>query len=59
MDGCSHILTFIAGTKKIGLFDAKMTVEAKSSDEPLASFEIVLAVTGSTKIKSAHLDKEI
>ena len=48
---------FIAGTKKIGLFDAKITVEAKSSAEPLASLEIVFAVAGAIKIKSAHLDK--
>ena len=38
--------TFIAGTKKIGLFEAKITVDAKSSEEPLASFEIVFAVAG-------------
>ena len=36
-----------------------MTVEAKSSDDPFASFEIVFAVAGTTKIKSAHLDKAI
>ena len=38
---------------------AKITVDAKSSDDPFASLEIVFAVAGSTKIKSAHLDKEI
>ena len=57
VDGCSHILTFIAGTKKIGLFDAKITVDANYSEDPFASFEIVFAVVGTTRIKSAHLDK--
>ena len=41
------------------LLEAKITTEAKSSDEPELNFEIVFAVAGATKIKSAHLDKEI
>ena len=43
----------------MGLFDAKITVDAKSSEEPLASLEIVFAVAGSTRIKSAHLESAI
>ena len=57
--GCSHILTFIAGTKNIFLFDANNTVDARSSAIPLLNFAILLAVAGITKIRSAHLDKEI
>ena len=40
---------------KIFLFDARATVDAKSSEFPLASLDIVLAVAGAIKIRSAHL----
>ena len=59
VDGCSHILTFIAGVKKISLSEASITDEAKASDEPVLNFEIVFAVAGATNIKSDHLESEI
>ena len=52
-------VSFMAGTKYISLSDAKITVEARSSDEPELNFEIVFAVIGATNIRSAHLDNEI
>ena len=51
------MLTFIAGTKKIFLFEASITVLIKSFAEPLAMFSSMFAVAGATSIKSAHLDK--
>ena len=59
VEGCSHILTFIAGAKYISLSEANITVEAKSSDVPELNFAIVFAVVGETTIKSAHLDSDI
>ena len=49
----------LASNKEIFLSEAKTTVEAKSSDKPKLIFEIVFAVAGAIKIKSAHLDNEI
>ena len=45
--------------KKIFLSEANITVDAKSSEEPVLNLEIVLAVVGATKIRSLHLDKDI
>ena len=45
--------------EKIFLSDASITVEAKSSEYPLPSFAIVLAVAGATSIKSDHLESDI
>jgi hypothetical protein len=59
VEGCSHILTFIAGVKKISLLDARITVEARSSEDPALNLEIVFAVAGATRITSAHLDSDI
>ena len=56
---CSHILTFIAGARKISLSEASITVEAKSSEVPALNFEIVFAVAGTTRIKSANLERDI
>ena len=36
-----------------------ITVDAKLSEEPMLSLEIVLAVAGATNIRSLHLDKDI
>ena len=49
----------MAGVKKISLSEAKITVDARSSEEPALNFEIVFAVAGATRIKSAHLDSDI
>ena len=49
----------MAGTINICLFEAITTVDAKSSAFPLLNFEIVFAVAGHIKIKSAHLDNFI
>ena len=43
----------------MSLLDANITVEAKSSARPLLNLLIKLAVVGTTKIISAHLDKDI
>ena len=59
LEGCSHILTFIAGAKKIFLSEANTTVDAKSSAIPKAILEMVLAVAGAIKIKSDHLERDI
>ena len=59
VEGCSHILTFIAGAKNICLLEANKTVDAKSSAFPEATFDMVLAVIGATNTASAHLDKDI
>ena len=56
---CSHILTFIAGTKITSLLEARITVVAKSSALPALSFVIMFAVVGRTRIMSAQRDKEI
>ena len=56
---CSHILTFIAGTRKVSLSEARMTVVAKSSAEPLESFDIKFAVAGRTRIASAQRERVI
>ena len=50
--------TFIAGAKKICLSEAKTTVEAKSSEVPFASLEIVLAVVGAIIITSSNVIKK-
>ena len=42
---------------KIFLFEARATVDARSSELPLANFDIVLAVAGAIKIRSAHLER--
>ena len=49
----------LASNKKIFLFDAKTTVDARSSTFPLANFEIVFAVAGTIKIISDHLESDI
>ena len=59
VEGCSHILTFIAGVKKIVLSEASITVDAKSSDNPVHNFAIVFAVAGETSITSDHLESDI
>ena len=41
------------------LFEANRIVEAKSSALPWPNLLIIFAVAGTTKIKSAHLDKAI
>ena len=41
------------------LFEASITVEAKSSADPALNFEMVLAVAGATSITSAHLESDI
>ena len=41
------------------LLEANVTVEAKSSELPWLSLEIVLAVAGAMIITSAHLEREI
>ena len=51
--------TFIEGAKKISLSEAKITVEAKSSEDPVLNFEIVFAVAGATRTISDHLDSAI
>ena len=43
----------------MSLFDAKITVEAKSLHIPLFNLLIKFAVVGKTKIISAHLDNDI
>ena len=43
----------------MSLLDARITVEAKSSQDPAHNLEIVFAVAGTTSITSAHLESEI
>ena len=52
-----RLLTVIDARR--GLFEASITVEAKSSVLPCANFEIVFAVVGETTITSAHLESEM
>ncbi len=48
-----------SGHQKTFLLEANITVDAKSSEEPVLNLEIVFAVVGATKIRSLHLDKDI
>ena len=52
-------LTFIAGANITCLFDANISVDAKSSALPVASFAIEFAVIGANKIISHHLDNDM